>query len=996
MNLWLPHDAASRAEAAITSVVANQFISTKTSSPVNGQVQDAVVGCAKLTRSDVRMDKFHAMSMFQEIGMDPPYFGGDATSTYTGRDIVSMLFQTTPINYSRAPTFFSDVYAPFIKYDKDELRTVMERGVLRSGVLDKAAIGAKSSGGIYHLVSREYGSQRALDLIFALQQIALQFLMYKGFTVGTSDLAVTEQASAEITKIISGTLAEAQLITDRLTRGEIIPPIGMTTHEFYEKLQISALRANDKELLRWILGSIRPDTNGMFQMVAFGAKGNNANLIHIMGLIQQVLINGERIREQFAFRRTLPYFPRFATDPFAFGFIANSYMSGMTSPEFICSDMNGRFDLINKALSTSITGYFMRKGIMSNQSTIIDNYRRCVKDTKVVQTLYGEDGLDARQVEKVTFRTIPLSNAALRTLVHVDVSAAVEKGELKAAASLKGAKEAQATIDQAFEKVKEDRDMYRKIFGRVERSNFRRPMGYEILMPVNVERTVQGVFIAADIRARETGADTREQSTPEALAAKIERVWDLCARFPYLLINEIQEKRRSRIPKHLQAATTLMTILIRAELTPRILTRVSDAELTFIIDSIRARYSLSLVEYGRAAGILACQAVSEPLTQYMLDSHHRSVSGGTNKSGLVRVSEIYGARPVEDEQSPAMLLPVKAEYEKDLARVQEIANSIEHMAVRRFVSQYDVLYEPYDGFRFPPYLSDTAWAKEFERNHPLLQPPADLTNWCFRLIFDKSVMVLKSISFETIVERMRAKHPNLFIVHTPESVPAVLMRIFVRSTQFKRGAEDPDRVADLLETILDTPVRGIRGIMTATAEKITRTVEGPDGALVKSDVYAIATVGTNLYGVMMSRFLRHDQVISNSVGDTLKMFGIEAARNKITSETRAFMEGSTPNLRHIMLYSDEMTRMGRVTSVERGGIGAREPDNILLRMAASAPIQILTEAALNATRGRVYGIAAPLMLGTMPKIGTFYNDLIVDEQFVSKNTVSVDSVLDAV
>lgn len=183
--------------------------------------------------------------------------------------------------------------------------------------------------------------------------------------------------------------------------------------------------------------------------------------------------------------------------------------------------------------------------------------------------------------------------------------------------------------------------------------------------------------------------------------------------------------------------------------------------------------------------------------------------------------------------------------------------------------------------------------------------------------------------------------------------------------------------------------------MTAAVEKISRTVTRPDGSQAREDVYAISTVGTNLYGVMLNSHLLHEEIISNSVGDTLKMFGIEAARNKIISETRAFMEDNTPNMRHLMLYADEMTRGGKVTSVEKSGIGAREPNNILLRMAASAPIQVLTEAALNCTRGRVYGIAAPLMLGSIPKLGTLYNDFVVDEEFVRKNMASVDSLLDA-
>lgn len=254
-------------------------------------------------------------------------------------------------------------------------------------------------------------------------------------------------------------------------------------------------------------------------------------------------------------------------------------------------------------------------------------------------------------------------------------------------------------------------------------------------------------------------------------------------------------------------------------------------------------------------------------------------------------------------------------------------------------------------------------------------------------------MVLKSISLETIIERLRVQQPNVYVVHTPESVSTIVIRIYARSSVFRK-TEDLSRTKTLLNDILNTQVRGIRGILTTAVENDARTFIDDSGALKEKKIFVITTVGTNLFEVMLNPFLEHSEVLSNSVGETLKMFGIEAARNKIMSETRAFMEGNTPNLRHLMQYADEMTKDGRVTSVERGGITAREPRNIMLRISAAAPVQVLTEASINCTTGNVYGIAAPLMFGTIPKVGTLYNEFVVDEEFVKENTISVDSVLD--
>lgn len=987
MNLWVARGPGARAEAMIMSRVANWFISTKTSGPVNGEVQDSTVGCYELTRSAVVMDKYHAMALFAGAGVEPPRFDArPAGHVYTGREVVSLLFAATPVNYRRPPSSYSDVYAPYIAFDPSETLTVVEQGRLERGVLDKRSIGAKASGGIFHLISREFGPQRALDMIYALQQISLQFLLYSGFTVGTADLLPSPEALEQIRALVSSVVLESRVIADRLLRGEIVPPIDSTVHEFYERMQINALKVNESEILRWILGTIRPDSNGFFRMIAVGSKGSNPNLVHVTGVIGQTTINGERIREQFAFRRTLPYYPRFAVDPAAFGFVANSYMTGMRSGEFIFQDMNGRFDLISKALSTASTGYFMRKGVMNNQSSVVDNLRRVTKDTKVVQFLYGEDGLDSRELEKVSFSTVPLSDKALAAAVGLDLAAAGASGSAAELAA------AQAAADQAVAKIREDRDTFRRVFGRIEAANFGKTFTTDHLMPVNVRRIVEGVFIAG-------GPDAPAPPlTAAGLQARIERVWDLCARLPYVLLNEIQERRRTPVPPHKAAAASLLCMLVRAELSPRVLARLSDEQLSYVVEAVRQRYSLSLVDYGTAVGVLAAQSISEPLTQYMLDSHHRSVAGGTNKSGLVRVSEIYGARDVSEEQSPAMQLPLKAAALGDpagaLGVAQEIANSIEYVTLRRFTRQYDVLLEPYGAPVYPPFRGDASWVAEFERAHPLVRPPGDLTNWCFRFVLDKSALVLKAVELELIVRRLRSRHPGIYVVHTPEAVPEVVIRVWHRASQFKRGGVDEERARDLVEETLDTPIRGIRGIMRASAERIARHRVAEDGALVEEDRYAIMTVGTNLYSALLHSAVDTTCAISTSVGDTTKLYGIEAGRAKIISETRSFMEDNTPNLRHLYLYADEMTRTGRVTSVERGGLGAREHNNVLLRMAYGAPIGVVTDAALAGAGSRVYGIAAPQLLGSTPQIGTLYNGVVVDEEFVRANTRSVDSVLD--
>jgi DNA-directed RNA polymerase II subunit RPB1 len=292
MNCSVPHGPGPRAEVPVVSDVSNAFISVKTGGPVNGQVQDSVVGCAELTRGGVRLDRYHAMALFATAGLeDPPDFGEAAS--FSGREAVSLALAAAPVSYSRRPTSFNEVFAPYLPYPADEALTVVERGRLVRGVLDARAVGARAAGGLFHLVEREHGPKRALDMIFAVQQVALQFVAFRGFTVGAADLLPGPAARARIDELCARVLLEAELVTGRLLRGELVPPIGETVRRHYERLQVNALGLPEAELLRWILADVRPDSNGLLRMLLTGAKGKNPNLLNISGKVGQTLINGE-------------------------------------------------------------------------------------------------------------------------------------------------------------------------------------------------------------------------------------------------------------------------------------------------------------------------------------------------------------------------------------------------------------------------------------------------------------------------------------------------------------------------------------------------------------------------------------------------------------------------------------------------------------------------------------------------------------------------------
>nr|BCY04584.1 Putative DNA-directed RNA polymerase subunit [Abalone asfa-like virus] len=974
MNLWVPHGIMSRTEAEFMCHIKNWFISTKNAGPMNGQVQDGTTGHYLLTRNKRLgkpnvMDRFHAMALYQTTKMEPPLFTKDE---YAGKDLISLILKDTPINYNKPPKWYSEVYLPYIHYDQKDIETKINNGVLEQGILDKKSVGAGAVGGLYHQIARIYGCDVALNTIFGMQQIAINYVGNVGFTVGLNDMILNKRALNEVYSIISEILQESKEISRKLITGKIIPPIGSTTHQFYEKMQQNALKLPDK-ILGPILQSIDPDTNGLFQMVAAGAKGSNPNMIHIMAVVGQIEINTERIQGTFGFGRTLPYYSRFALEPEANGFIQNSYITGLTAPEFVYGEMNGRFDLINKALSTSSTGYANRKAVFALQSCITDYMRHITINNKIVQPIYGEDGLDARQVEWVKFKSINMDDQELEKNYRFTTKT-----------------ENQKFFDKLFNAIKCDRDNFRDL--QLTMSEI--VANYQIMdsaqLPINIARIINGYQLKSE--------------NPESVLIQLcESVEEFIARLPYILINEIQEKQRSAIPEWIERATTFIKMSIRLELTPHILQKMTPEQLALCLNVIKLQYLNSLADYGEAVGVLAAQSVSEPLTQYMLDSHHRSVSGGTNKSGIVRPQEIFGAKSVEQEQSAEMVLSVKdSEIAKNQTQVQKIANSIEMMILRRFVKQWSLLLEEFpekNNTPMYPGFDDLEWIRQFQNTHPILVKPTNLTNWCLRLELNKTAIILKSLSLQQIIEKLRTEYINSYIIHTPENVDQIFIRIYMSSSMFKKNTggkiTNEEKPALLCtEKILTTLLRGTVGIKNTQVISTKKININSAGKFEKQNIYGIKTVGTNIYDITLNKEIDVKNIISSSIGDTYNNYGIEAARIRIVHEIKAVMGDKSPSLRHLLLYADLMTRTGKVTSLERDGLNIREHKNVLQRMGMSAPKQVLTNAVIESTNSPVYGLAGPMILGGIPKIGTLYSDVVVNEEFLQEHATNYNKILD--
>lgn len=977
MNLLFARSKRTTNEIKELASPAQFFIAQRDGKPMLGQALDSIVGMAKLTRDEVRFDKYHMMKLFEQLQVYHDFSKYPKGHLWTGRDAVSILLMETGnvINFNRVASSYQSSHARYRSYSPTETKVEIDRGVLKSGIIDKASVGEGAQGGIFHIIHNMYGPNAALNACWDIQQLALAYLYQNGMTVSVGDFIIRDESIEEIRQIETRLIADSMQITKRLNDGKIIPPLGKTVEEHYEDLQVNALNPGD-DFWKPILAGINHTNNNLYQMIFYGAKGKGTNLQEIAAAAGQMLINGNRMPEKFG-RRTLPYCLKYDWDPRARGYVTNSLMSGHSCIEFMASAQNARYALIQKALSTSITGMQNRMSVKNLESMIVDNQRKIVKGNVVIQLLYGGDGVDARYLERVKFPTNEYSDTALKELYHMKTSTFDNKFS---------GKEVQKALDDEYNQIVEDRTWFRSAFIKWE-ANSQKMFSDTVAVPVNIPRIIEDIVYNLQLKPT---ASQRKALDP---VRTLEIVKNLCNNLVYTYLNEIQEKQQRQVSNHLKAATKLLQCFVRAYLSTSYLIRkgITDAALDMIITRIRMVFSRAMISYGKCVGNLAAQSISEPMTQMVLDSQHASAAGGTRKTGMFRIKEILGARPTDKMRAPSMNIGVKAQYRTDKLKVQEIANHIEMLPLRQFAKRWQIFYEKYGEPIHPDYLNEKEIFTEFEKyNKYLLENrPKDLAPWCIRIVLDKSKMILKQMKMETIYSKLRQQFPYTFIVYTTDNAPEVILRIYIRNIIAKKGITTT-QMRDLVNEMLDSIIRGISGIRAAFVREKQVTTVQPDGTIMGQKIYEIFTDGTNLEAVLENSYVDPCNTISDSIVEVSKIYGIAAAETKVLNELRYQVDAAS--YRHYTLYAGEMTFTGSLTSIDRYGSAKRDA-SIMLRISDASPIAVIEDAATNAYMDSLKGVSAPIMVGKKPQMGDLFNTFILDEDFVKANVQNLDTML---
>ncbi len=957
MNIIFATSPAGMAEIELLGWMGLNFIHFSTSNCMIGQSEDSVISLFELTRRNTRLDKFHACLTLSTIIRMPDLNNLFADrQLITGRECASVSLENIPIDLTRSTNWYNPSFIPAVKYHPDEITAVIRQGKLISGELDKKTVGRGAQNSIYQIIANDHGNKKAIEAIYDMLRIATEYMKIHGFTIGLQDILLSREARDQVEKITGDTITRCELIIEQLIRGEVVPPMGVTVAEQYEKMQLAAAQVYDG-YIDVLLQNIDHDKNHLFKLAASGSKGSINNMANIVSAVGQKVLNGQRPPKMFGHHRTLPYFQRYDMSPEANGFIKNSFVQGINTAEMISAGMCSRWALIIKALASSISGAMSREAIKCMESLVVNYFRHITIHNKTLAFSIGDDNLNPQKIEPLKIATVSLSDA--------DFASKYKNDE----------------IASEFEQLSADRKKYRDLFLRLESATINEPFQDTRQLAVNISRIIDGVL----------GRGTSKPLENSELLTAYNIVNEFCAALPYVYYNAGYKRAGKVISETFKCATWLLSMQVRVSLCTREISRrsMSLSQLQAILARVEYIYSRALVDPGATIGMLAAMGFSEPNMQMMMDAHRASATGGNSLSGTKRAKEVFSIKPTKDMAAPEMILQFTQDIASDKSKIQRIANNLEVMRFSTFISGTALIFaETYGVPVHPDYKHESEFIKEFQHRNPLLAPPQDLLHFCIRYELDKSQLLLKNMEIDHIATRLRASNNNLYVIYTHKNAPRVIMRVYIRGDQFKTTPGKND-LESLDATLQDIILRGMPGIVRANPIKLVRHKVAENGSIIQdNNNWGVQTVGTNIAAGLLVSGVIPELVFSNSIMEIYEMFGIEAARTALINECRRMMPSC--NYRHYTVYAKTITRLGYPTSINKTGVNSREPNNVLLAMGYSNPADALGRAVSDGIYNPIYGISSALAIGTTPNIGSKYTKIQINKEFIAANSKSVN------
>jgi len=330
------------------------------------------------------------------------------------------------------------------------------------------------------------------------------------------------------------------------------------------------------------------------------------------------------------------------------------------------------------------------------------------------------------------------------------------------------------------------------------------------------------------------------------------------------------------------------------------------------------RYRNMLLNPGEAIGVISAQSIGEPGTQMTMRTFHFVGISELNVTlGLPRIIEILDARKIP--KMPVMNIYLSGKHNKSFAAADKIANKIKQISLENVSTEFIL----------------------------------DLVNLNLTVRLNPDLCKKYSITSKTITE-------NLI-----KQLKGVEVKLNGNNLIISSSTKDIKKLYKLKEKIRGMYVSGIKNISHVLAVK-------------RDNEYIIQTYGSNLKDILLLDEVDENKVSTNNMYEVLKLFGVEAVRERIVQEIMMVLdqEGLNVDIRHVMLIADTMCKSGELLGITRHGITS-EKKSVLARASFEIPLRHLIEASVIGEEDRLTSVVENIMINQPIPIGTGLPELIV-------------------
>jgi|UniRef100_A0A7J2U1G5 DNA-directed RNA polymerase subunit A" len=372
-----------------------------------------------------------------------------------------------------------------------------------------------------------------------------------------------------------------------------------------------------------------------------------------------------------------------------------------------------------------------------------------------------------------------------------------------------------------------------------------------------------------------------------------------------ILGSVIESRLAERLPR--TVIEELKIILMRYQLT--------EEQLEKLISEVEKELEKNSVDPGEPVGMVAAQSIGEPSTQMTLRTFHYAGVRELNVTlGLPRLIELVDAK--KTPSTPLTYIYLRPEYKNNREKAIEVARKIELTKVINVTLRIDVNF---------------------------------LSN-AIVIILDRDMLEDKGVSVDEVVKVLQKAVKKAKVMQSSENPYEIIV-------QFEE-ALDPTKVERLREKILQTRIKGVKGINKVIIQR-------------REDEYVLVCEGSNLAELMQLEEVDYRRIRTNNIKEVESVLGIEAARTLLVEEIMNVLEeqGLDVDIRHIMLVADMMTRTGVVKAIGRHGVMASK-DSPLAKAAFEITVKNLIDAAAKGEVDKLLGVTESVIVGNYIPIGT--------------------------